>query len=902
LDLARPTTAGAERRGKRRALCLLAAILLVTVAVYARSLAGELVYDDRLLIARNPLIADPVHFWRLFTSGYWEFLGLEAQEIGYWRPLTAIVQAAVFRWAGSAPLPYHAACLAVHLCASALAFALARRLTGSPHLGAGVALVFALHPAHVESVAWISALNDPLFGACALLAVERHLAWRQRGSRGFPLGAALALALALLSKELGAAVLPLVGALDLCRTREPGEDPGWSGGFHAPARAYGALALVFLLYLLGRMLVFASPYLGFEREVAHFGVGVARMLALRIEVFGGALEILLLPLELNLFRPFRPHIAVLDPALVRGAVFTALFAALALSCLLGRRRLALFALLVVPCGLLPALVKPSSLGIFPLSERFLYLPVFGFALLVVPFLAHRLAPRSATALVCLLAGLYAARTVERCGFFRDEETLFRRAAAQSPRSVYVRWGLGRVLLERFNETRDPRLLQEAFRTFEAAQDLLVEAKSEPTDLFVTSRDYLQVNLGLALCYVAQCELDPRESPATAIAILDELERRITRIQQEEREARALGIRVRDQYLDLERVQAARGAALRKAQRPADAEQAFRAALALQPAFAEAHLGLGRLLAEQGRWAEAEAELAETARLWPGNAEARLALAQTLQMRHEGQRAEELALALLDELPRRAEPLSVLAAVALERGDSTRALAWLDRALRVDPRNGHVWYQRARALLLRGEGREALSAFRNAVELAPTHFEAHYDLGAFLLSSGAVAEALPVLLRAYALAPPEPKEHRAALRATLERQEFDAAAPLFELALADWGRGELEAVLAWCQRALALDARHADALLLQARALRRLERHDQALAALRQACQLAPESFGSWSELAFYLDELGRGTELREVLEHALALEPPVAWPDELRASSLEGLRALQAKLAAPDGD
>ena len=187
--------------GGFRAWLWLAAILIATAAVYGRALGGELVYDDVLLIARNPFIADLANWPKLFTGSYWDFVGLkEAQYIGYWRPLTAVVQALTWAFAGNAPAPHHAVCLALHLGASAAAFLVARALSRNLWIAATTALLFALHPAHVESVAWISALNDPLFGCLALFSIERFLAWRARGSRGWPLTALLFFSLALLAK------------------------------------------------------------------------------------------------------------------------------------------------------------------------------------------------------------------------------------------------------------------------------------------------------------------------------------------------------------------------------------------------------------------------------------------------------------------------------------------------------------------------------------------------------------------------------------------------------------------------------------------------------------------------------------------------------------------------------
>ena len=221
----------------------------------ATELEGEFVYDDEHLIVRNPLITDLSNVGRIFSSGYWDFQP-EAERVPYWRPLTALLHAIVWQFSGSDPRGYHVLSIAVHLAATTLAFYLVHRLTSSTWIAAVAALLFGLHPAQVESVAWVSGLNDPLCGLFVLAALGSHLVWRQRGSSGLPIAPAIACAFALLAKEQGAATLPLVLALDVGRRREPSEPAGFFGGCGSPRRAYGPLLAVLGLYVLARMIVF----------------------------------------------------------------------------------------------------------------------------------------------------------------------------------------------------------------------------------------------------------------------------------------------------------------------------------------------------------------------------------------------------------------------------------------------------------------------------------------------------------------------------------------------------------------------------------------------------------------------------------------------------------------------
>lgn len=877
----------------------MAVILLVATAVHARGLSGGLTYDDHLLIARNPAITDLANLPRLFTTGYWDFQGAGmAGQVGYWRPLTSVVFALVWKFAGSASAAYHAVSLAIHLCAAAATYLLARRLGGSAWIAAGTALLFALHPAQVESVAWISAVNDPLWGLLVLLALERFLAWRARGSRGIPLVAAISFLLALLAKETAVALVPLVVAIDVLRPPAGGEvsvpPESWASRVRAtlsdaPVRAYGAFAAVLAVYVLARMLVFASPWAGLDRGASEHATDALRLAQLRVEVFGGALEILAIPLELDLFRlslsaakqPLPEEIDAFDPRLVRAAVFTAVFLALLAASLRGRKRLALAALLVVLAGLVPVLVQAPALGAFPLAERYLYLSVSGFALGTALFLDHALPRRAATVLLVALAALYGVRSYTRIGVWRDEETLYRDAAQRSPDTVFVQHGLGRALLQRLDQTGDPRYLVEAGQAFERAARLLAEAKERGTGVG-TSFDYLQVNLGLAWCEIAAGD------HSAAILMLQELVRRIEEIRTREAEARARGLRVGEQFLDLERVYVALAVAQSGKGEVEEAARSLARALELQPDSAEAHAHLGRLYATAGRWPDAEREFETAARLRPGVAEDRVQLANALQMQGKDAQAEALGRELLAELPGRTEPLVLLAVAALKRGDSAEGLTWIERALALEPRDSHAWYQKACALMQRGDRLGALSAFRNATDIDPANFVAHHDCAGFLLAEGLIAEAQPYLVRAYTLAPPQ---HRAALRKNLVQMELDGAT-LRELARADAERGEHAAALHWLDDLLVREPGLEEALLERARALRRLGRDEEALAGFRAAAERAPASFEVWSELGSYLHALGRRDEARPVLERALELERPRGLPEEVWKGSREALRGL----------
>jgi len=158
----------------RWACTLLQTALIVALGlwVYAPALEGDWVGDDRAYILQNPLLRDPAGLWKIwFAPGsYFEYY-----------PLHATVQWIEWQLWGQDTLGYHVITLLLHLVGSLLVWRfLAKFGLRLAWLGG---LLFALHPAQVESVAWMSELKNTLSLPPFLLAMGAYLDYEERGRR-----------------------------------------------------------------------------------------------------------------------------------------------------------------------------------------------------------------------------------------------------------------------------------------------------------------------------------------------------------------------------------------------------------------------------------------------------------------------------------------------------------------------------------------------------------------------------------------------------------------------------------------------------------------------------------------------------------------------------------------------
>jgi tetratricopeptide (TPR) repeat protein len=729
----------APRRSWTEVAWLGVALLAACVALWP-ALRGEFVYDDRVLVQQNPTIRSVAGLREAWGSAYWDFLQPEtAKQLGYWRPLTAVALHLGWRLGGGAPWAFHALALALHLLAVAAVFALARRLARAPTVAFFAAALFGLHPVQVEAVAWVSSINDPLYGAALLWGLVAWLRWREAGSRGLPLLAALAFALALLAKENAVAFVPLVLALDLGRV--PRERPTGDGsrldGLRPFWRAHGTVLAVVAAYWLARVAVFGEWSAGVARVTTLLNIDGPQRWWLRLELLGGFLGLLAWPSSLSLFREIDPVLPRADAGFLTACAWAVAWLVGTLWAWRARARPALVGLLVAAAGVAPALVRFESLGRFVLSDRFLYVSVAGVAFLV-PWLALRRLPRGlAWGLLGLLVVAAGWRSRARTLDWRDEESLFRATVAASPDSVYARWGLGRVLLERFQASGDTRLLDEAQAAFERVQDQASPRGGEPPSphLFFTLDDILQANCGVGWCFLMRALYDPDYGFDEAELIFEATRERFPGAAEP-----LVGLGVARMHAgDLD-----------------GAEQALQAAVERDPSLPPAWHNLGQVALRRGDWAAAAERFERTLTLLAQDPQTLLWLGTALtEGGGDPERAREVLLAARQALGGDPAPSLQLGALEARQQQWREALRWFDEVLRIDPRHGQAQLFRAKVLLQLGDGDRALAALGEACRLMPSSFEAHFLAGRLLAERGFADASRPYLTRALALDPQGP---------------------------------------------------------------------------------------------------------------------------------------------------
>ncbi len=550
---------------------LLAGIIVLTALIYLPTLRFEFVYDDQGIIVENTL----VHSWRFvpeyFQGQLWQHLFPDAPA-NYYRPISALWFRINHALYGLHPSGWHASAIGLHLLATALVFAIVRRITDRPLVAGVAALIFGIHPTRHEVVAWVSGTTESLSVVLFLSAFLAYLKARERWTVVWMIFSCLLYAAGILAKET-AIVLPglIAGHAYLYGVgkAEAATLTPWQRLAQAAGRA-SVYVPVAILYLVARIQVLQ----GFSH--AQTEVSLPALLLTIPSVLFFYLRQWLLPIRLSEFYdlPLQTswdtfHVAI--PLAALGAVAAAVWY---FRRKLGAREVT-FALVAIAVPLLPVLY----LSVFPRGElvhdRYLYLPGVGAALLVAlalqPLCKGRLVFGMPQRLVLALLPLVLAlsySTANASSYWVNDYVLFEHAYRVAPRNATAR-----------NNYAVQLALQGAPGT---AITMLEDLVSERPDHFLAA-----YNLGRVLYEV------------NLVGAAEYFLQRAARIDPD----------MPDTYLQL-------GLICTKTGRTSEAESYFRRALALRPHDPKSHFALGVSLAQRGNCPLARAEFAAALSLQP----------------------------------------------------------------------------------------------------------------------------------------------------------------------------------------------------------------------------------------------------------------------------------------------
>jgi protein O-mannosyl-transferase len=234
-----------------------------TFLLYCGTLAFSFVYDDRMQILQNPSITRWSYVPQYFTKNVWALIDPHVLA-NYYRPLFLLWLKINYALFGFNPAGWHALSVLLHILVVVQVFWLSRRLLRSDGAAASAAILFAVHPVHIESVTWISGATDPLLAVFMLgstLSFLRYIDEVGAGTSGKWAHAAslVFFGLALLSKEV-AIMLPLMLLPLALYTRKE----------KTASREIGMAAIPFFLMIVAYLLVRQHALSGFSHPLSAF--------------------------------------------------------------------------------------------------------------------------------------------------------------------------------------------------------------------------------------------------------------------------------------------------------------------------------------------------------------------------------------------------------------------------------------------------------------------------------------------------------------------------------------------------------------------------------------------------------------------------------------------------------
>jgi tetratricopeptide (TPR) repeat protein len=644
----------------RQAALAAGSVAVLALAAYAPIGDGSYQFlnvDDNEYVTENPHVQAGL----TGPSLWWALTKFHSHN---WHPLTWMSLQLDWQLYGPNPLGFHITNVLLHAANAVLLFFALRSLTGAVGRSAVVAAFFAVHPLHVESVAWVAERKDVLSTLFWMLTLWAYSAYAAQPGGGRYLLTLVLFALGLMAKPMLVTLPCVLLLLDFWPLQRRGV--GWGLvkeklPFFALAAGCSLLTVAAQQHIMQSLDLLPLPYRLANAPLAYLAY----------------VRMMFWPRHLAVYYPHPGS----DISFTLAAVAAGLLLAVtALTFWQARRRPYLAVGWLWYLGTLVPVIGLVQVGRQAYADRYTYVPLIGLFLLLAwgtyDFLGRLRLARLATGTVAVgLVALCLGLTWQQLPIWRNSQTLWRHALDVCPSGI-AHQGLAMAL-------------EEQGRIDEARREYAEAVREDP-------RPPAYNNVGLFLAKYGWRD-EALEHFAQALAL----------------------------YPDHPSAHYNMGRILLEQGKLDEARQHLAETVRLTPDFASGHYYLGLVLERQGKFGEAEVELVQALRSNRSSANARYHLGVVYEGQGRSREAAECFASALQYDPNHVEAHVSLGALLAREGQLAAGQEHLRTALRRDPQNSRARFNLGLALELDGqltEARRQFAAIPDDVE-ARRHLEA-----------------------------------------------------------------------------------------------------------------------------------------------------------------------------------